>query len=395
MATRRVFVALPAEDIMPGEEGMCGLLERSLYGTRDAAFNWAQTYTDVLLGLGFLKGESSPCTFFHPNRKLHMVVHGDDFFTEGSSEELRLLDKQLQKHFTMKTEVLGPDAAKGEVQELKFLNRVLSWMPQGISWEADPRHAEMVVQQLGVSGGRVAGTPGTKDDQMKGYVADAHGPDAAEAYPESSEVMAFLFGRGDADICGLCDDARGDECVFCPLPTGESGIGGGSDKDLVPRLTHSHGCPSQHVWATSMCSCEGRWEMVGQTQLDEDKKSWSDEWTSAKGIPNRESIEGSPPGADEARRKWPAGEVEEEQGGHLKAKLVGRHQAMVDDGWEHQQGEIWSRVDARATSLPVPPVEGMLRRTTRCSLPQVAGGSQVARGSGVSLTGVERPLQGE
>ena len=36
-ATRRVFVALPKEDILPGEENMCGLLERSLYGKRDAA----------------------------------------------------------------------------------------------------------------------------------------------------------------------------------------------------------------------------------------------------------------------------------------------------------------------------------------------------------------------
>ena len=29
-ATRRVYVALPAEDILPGEEGMCGMSERSL-----------------------------------------------------------------------------------------------------------------------------------------------------------------------------------------------------------------------------------------------------------------------------------------------------------------------------------------------------------------------------
>ena len=53
-ATRRVFVALPLEDQGPGEEGMCALLERSLYGTRDAAYNWIQVYTTVLCKkLGF------------------------------------------------------------------------------------------------------------------------------------------------------------------------------------------------------------------------------------------------------------------------------------------------------------------------------------------------------
>ena len=36
-ATRRVFVALPQEDKLAGEEDMCALLKRSLYGTRDAA----------------------------------------------------------------------------------------------------------------------------------------------------------------------------------------------------------------------------------------------------------------------------------------------------------------------------------------------------------------------
>ena len=63
MATRRVFVALPAEDMLPGEEGMCGILERSLYGTRDAAYISTETCTKVLCKhLGFTKGESSPCT---------------------------------------------------------------------------------------------------------------------------------------------------------------------------------------------------------------------------------------------------------------------------------------------------------------------------------------------
>ena len=42
---REVYVKLPAEDHV---EGMCGLLNRCLYGTRDAAACWEACYTKAL-----------------------------------------------------------------------------------------------------------------------------------------------------------------------------------------------------------------------------------------------------------------------------------------------------------------------------------------------------------
>jgi hypothetical protein len=41
-ARRKVFVELPDED---WEEGMCGKLEKSMYGTRDASQNWEEEYS--------------------------------------------------------------------------------------------------------------------------------------------------------------------------------------------------------------------------------------------------------------------------------------------------------------------------------------------------------------
>ena len=49
---------LPPED---GEEGMCGELYKSMYGARDAAQNWEHEYSGFLVGIGFKRGESSPC----------------------------------------------------------------------------------------------------------------------------------------------------------------------------------------------------------------------------------------------------------------------------------------------------------------------------------------------
>ena len=45
-ARRPVYVALPQEDF---EEGMCGRLNASMYGTRDAAANWEAKYADHLV----------------------------------------------------------------------------------------------------------------------------------------------------------------------------------------------------------------------------------------------------------------------------------------------------------------------------------------------------------
>ena len=164
-ATRRVFVALPPEDRGPEDDQMCGLLLKSLYGTRDAAFNWTAAYTSVLVDkLGFVKGESSPCSFYHPGRQLLTAVHGDDFITVGERKNLDWLDAELRKSFEIKTEILGPDAGKGEHAEIRILNRILRWDGAGITWEADPRHSELIIKQLGLADAKIVCTPGSKEE---------------------------------------------------------------------------------------------------------------------------------------------------------------------------------------------------------------------------------------
>ena len=82
-ARRDVYVKLPPED---QEEGMCGKLNKAMYGTRDAAQNWEEEYCEALINMGFSHGQSSPCVFYHKKRNLRVVVHGDDFTALGSPE---------------------------------------------------------------------------------------------------------------------------------------------------------------------------------------------------------------------------------------------------------------------------------------------------------------------
>ena len=52
-----VFVEVPDEDKAPG---MCGELHMSMYGTRNAANNEEQEYSDFLMLLGFAIGPTPP-----------------------------------------------------------------------------------------------------------------------------------------------------------------------------------------------------------------------------------------------------------------------------------------------------------------------------------------------
>lgn len=63
-ARREVFVQIVDEE-EPGDENMCGKLNLSMYGTRDAAHIWASEYAGMLICIGFVQGSASPCLFHH------------------------------------------------------------------------------------------------------------------------------------------------------------------------------------------------------------------------------------------------------------------------------------------------------------------------------------------
>ena len=62
-AGRPVYVTLPDEDCKAEDKGMVGRLQMSMYGTRDAAANWAAEYGATLIAAGYRQGKASPCFF--------------------------------------------------------------------------------------------------------------------------------------------------------------------------------------------------------------------------------------------------------------------------------------------------------------------------------------------
>ena len=82
--SREVAVELPVEDgAEPGSE-MVGLLQKSLYGTRDAAANFQREVKKFMREQGFVVGAYNVSTFYHRQRGLCVMVHGDDFISTGS-----------------------------------------------------------------------------------------------------------------------------------------------------------------------------------------------------------------------------------------------------------------------------------------------------------------------
>ena len=161
--SRPMFIVIPDEDWENGDENMVGQLNLSLYGTRDAAVNWARTFSKHLVEIGFKVGDASPCNFFHADKKISLTVHGDDFTSAGCERSLKWLDAQLKARYEIKTDFLGPKPEHSK--QLRVLNRVITWDETGIVYEPDQRHAEIIINAMDVQ--KAVATPGSRDDAVK------------------------------------------------------------------------------------------------------------------------------------------------------------------------------------------------------------------------------------
>lgn len=100
---------------------MCGRLNRSMHGTRDAALNWYDQYSNQLLSIGFTQGVATPCVFYNKEQGIRAFVHGDDYVGTGKLSSFKWMQDNLEKKYKLMTQVLGPN--KEHMKEGKVLNR--------------------------------------------------------------------------------------------------------------------------------------------------------------------------------------------------------------------------------------------------------------------------------
>ena len=90
-------------------------------------------------------------------------MHGDDYVSTAMPEQLEWLKGQFEKKYIIKTHWLGPGGQHS--REIKILNRIVGWdNVKGITFEADPRHAEIIIKQLKLEDAKAVSTLGTKEE---------------------------------------------------------------------------------------------------------------------------------------------------------------------------------------------------------------------------------------
>ena len=90
---------------------------------------------------------------------MSLFRHGDDFVVSGTRTQQKEFEEQLSKHLMVKhLATLGSCTALGDVTEVRILNRFVRWVEppyesghERTENEADPRHAHLIIHQLGLS----------------------------------------------------------------------------------------------------------------------------------------------------------------------------------------------------------------------------------------------------
>ena len=205
---RPVYMQFPKELGLPNN--LVGKLVRCAYGTRDAGAIWEDAYRGALESLGFISGISSPCVFYHPTRGIHTVVHGDDFTSMGTQSELDWLETEFATHFELKIRGRLGENCTGP-QQIRILNRIVTLTPEGLTYEADPRHVDLLSSSLGLTSANAVATPGVKDpnpdyDAEKQNESDRIDLDGTVPAESNAVVAALHVGGNSARTVKVSDD---------------------------------------------------------------------------------------------------------------------------------------------------------------------------------------------
>ena len=130
-----------------------------------------------------------------------MVVHGDDFIVAGCGDDLDWLSRKLNEklEFVQRAR-LGP----GCDSEATVLNRCVKLIDCALTWEADPRHTELAVAELGLQ----AACPQTSPGGAKPSTPLDHEelePDGQNANHSVSARLAYL-AADRPDIAFACKE---------------------------------------------------------------------------------------------------------------------------------------------------------------------------------------------
>ena len=127
-----------------------------------------------MIAMGFTSSTLQPSVYHHKEKDIMVVVHVDDFLASGEQDQLDRLKKDMMETFDLSGTTIGPES--NDEHEVKYLNRILRWTPENMmSYEADPKHVQLLLKEWGLAEAKGAVAPTTKslvDGIGKGEVLD-------------------------------------------------------------------------------------------------------------------------------------------------------------------------------------------------------------------------------
>ena len=179
----------------------CWLRKKFMYGTLPAIEGWQHLVQKVGADIGLLSASNCPCAFGHTSRDSDMVVHGDDFIVAGCGDDLDWLPQKMNENLELAQKTrLG----RGHESEATVLSRCVTCSDSGLAWEADPRHADLPVAELGLQAARPQTSPsGAKPSAPLNH--EELEPDGQKAY---HSVSASRHIWHQTDIAFACECSR-------------------------------------------------------------------------------------------------------------------------------------------------------------------------------------------
>ena len=105
-AKRKIYIELPSRDPRSSRR-VVGVLNRALYGTRDAPQLWGEEVKRKMIALGFTSSTLQPSVYHHKERDIMVVVHVDDFLASGEQDQLDRLNKDMMEMLDLYGTTIG------------------------------------------------------------------------------------------------------------------------------------------------------------------------------------------------------------------------------------------------------------------------------------------------
>jgi hypothetical protein len=114
----------------------------------------------------FHQGQAWTSVFRHDELDIKLLVHGDGFLVLADQEGQEYMQQVLTEKYKYRCD---GEIGKGSGKYLTILNRIVSYEQETgrVTYEADPRHAQMIIRQLNLLNAKSVTTPAEKKKVLK------------------------------------------------------------------------------------------------------------------------------------------------------------------------------------------------------------------------------------